>query len=99
MKCLEIKNSKGYFLNSDGDMIELDKIKKDDLLYLLDIATNPEEIFEMDSAQTCELDNQAHKVIYENLYDKFQELLQNKTRFYDESVALYREALQKYKHE
>ena len=39
MKCLEIKNGKGYFLNADGEMVELDKMKKDDLLYLLDILT------------------------------------------------------------
>ena len=82
MKCLEIKNGKGY-----------------DLLYLLDIATNIDESFEMDNIETCKLDNQAHKVIYENLYDKFQELLQNRTRFYDESIVLYKDALQKYKQE
>ena len=99
MKCLEIKNGKGYFLNEDNEMIELDKMKKDDLLYLLDIATNVDTSFEMDDLQTCNLDNQAHKVIYENLYDKLQELLQNRTRFYDESSALYKDALQKYKQE
>ena len=49
MKCLEIKNGKGYFLNADGEMVELDKMKKDDLLYLLDIATNIDESFEMDN--------------------------------------------------
>ena len=64
MKCLEIKNGKGYFLNEDGEMVELDKIKKDDLLYLLDIETNIDESFEMDNIETCKLDNQAHKVIY-----------------------------------
>lgn len=99
MKCLEIKKGKGYFLNVDGKMVELDKMKKDDLLYLLDIATDSEKDFEMDDIQQCKLDNQAHKVIYENLYDKFLDLLQNRTRFYDESVALYKDALQKYKKE
>lgn len=96
MKCLEIKNGKGYFLQADGNMAELDKMKKDDLFYLLDIATNVEKEFEMDDIQTCRLDNQAHKVIYESLFDKFQELLQNRSRFYDESTSLYKEALQKY---
>lgn len=61
MKCLEIKKGKGYFLNTVGEMIELDKMKKDDLLYLLDMATNQTESFVMDSLQECELDNQAHK--------------------------------------
>lgn len=97
MKCLEIKGGKGYFLNEEGKMVELDKMKKDDLLYLLNILTNTDDIFEMDDIQNCKLENQAHKVIYENLYDKFCELLQNKTRFYDESAALYKDAMQKYR--
>ena len=41
--------------------------------------------------------NEAHKIIYGNLYKKFDELLENKTRFHDESVALYKDALDKYK--
>ncbi len=96
MKCLEIKKGKGYFLNSDKEMVELDKMKKDDLLYLLDVATDRNEVFEMDDVRNNQIDNQAHKVIYENLYDKFIDLIQNKDRFYDESEAMYKEALQKY---
>ena len=99
MKCLEIKGGKGYFLNEEGNMVELDKMKKDDLLYLLNVLTNTEETFEMDDIQSCKLENQAHKVIYESLYDKFSELLQNRTRFYDESAALYKDAIQKYRNE
>lgn len=96
MKCLEIKNGKGYFCDSTGNMVELDKMKKDDLLYLLDIATNVEVTFEMDDMKMCKIENKAHKVIYENLYDKFHDLLENRTRFHDESTALYKDALQKY---
>ena len=99
MKCLEIRNGKGYFYNMDGEMVELDKMKKDDLMHLLNIATDTEKNFEMDDIQLSNIENQAHKVIYENLFDKFQELLQNRTRFYDESIALYKDAMQKYKKE
>lgn len=99
MKCLEIRNGKGFFLNKDGEMVELDKMKKDDLMYLLNIATDTDKSFEMDDIQLSNIENQAHKVIYENLYDKFQELLQNRTRFYDESIALYKDAMQKYRKE
>ena len=99
MKCLEIRNGKGFFFNKDGEMVELDKMKKDDLMYLLNIATDTDKSFEMDDIQLSNIENQAHKVIYENLYDKFQELLQNRTRFYDESIALYKDAMQKYRKE
>ncbi|WP_201759550.1 MULTISPECIES: hypothetical protein [Anaerotruncus] len=40
--------------------------------------------------------NQAHRVIYERLYGKFEELIENKDRFHDESASLYKEALEKY---
>ena len=96
MKCLEIKNGKGYFLQRGGDMRPLDEMKKEDLLYLLDIATSDEEVFEMDDMQQSRIDNQAHQIIYNNLSDKFEELLINKKRFLDESQNLYKEALQKY---
>ena len=65
MKCLEIKNGKGYFLNVDGEMVELDKMKKDDLLYLLDIATNIEESFEMDNIEICK---GSRKLVFACLY-------------------------------
>ncbi len=71
-------------------------MKKDDLLCLLDVATNTEENFEMDSMDEKEPMNQAHRVIYESLYGKFEELIENKDRFHDESASLYKEALEKY---
>lgn len=83
-------------MSSDGTFKELDKIKKDDLLYLLDIATNSQEEFEMDDPNELIIGNPAHDIIYRNLYDKFVELRHNKTRFLDESEALYKDALQKY---
>lgn len=97
MKCLKIERGKGKFINSKGEYIDIDQIGKDDLLYLLDIATNEKESFSMDNIDKKEIDNPAHKIIYQNLYDKFTELLQDKTRFIDESRAIYKDALNKYK--
>ena len=71
MKCLEIKDGKGYYLKATGEMCPLDQMKK-------------------------EISNQAHQIIYSNLFEKFSDLLTNKNRFLDESEQLYREALQKY---
>lgn len=51
----------------------------------------------MDDPALNEIKHEAHKIIYENLYDKFQDLLKNKSKFIDESEALYKDALQKYK--
>ena len=42
------------------------------------------------------IQNEAHKIVYRNLSQKFDELLQNKDRFIDESEGKYKEALKKY---
>ena len=98
MKCLEISNGKGYFLNSNNEMQEIDKITKEDILRLLNIATDINNTFEMDEFDENKgPSNEAHKIIYGSLYKKFIELLENKTRFYDESKAIYKDALEKYK--
>lgn len=96
MKCLEIKDGKGYYLKATGEMCPLDQMKKEDLLFLLDIATSDTEDFVMDDMKEKEISNQAHQIIYSNLFEKFSDLLTNKNRFLDESEQLYREALQKY---
>lgn len=96
MKCLKIENGRGFFAQSSGEMQPIDKMTKDDILYLLSVATNPEGEFEMDSLEDHELLNEAHKIIYRSLYSKFSELLSNKTRFVEESAATYKEAFDKY---
>mgnify|MGYP000966320230 FL=1 len=97
MKCLEVSNGKGYFLDEDKQMKEIDKITKEDILGLLGIATDMDETFEMDEwDEKNGSSNEAHKIIYGHLYRKFKDLLDNKARFHDESVALYQDALDKY---
>ena len=95
MKCLKIEKGKGKFINREGEFLDLDTMSKDDILHLLDIATG-DDSFEMDDADEKEISNQAHRIIYQSLYEKFSELLKNKTRFKDESESIYKEALQKY---
>ncbi len=96
MKCLEIKNGKVFFRNRNGNMETLDNIRKDDILYLLNIAISNQETFEMDDMESATINNQAHIIIYRNLGDKFKEILNNKTRFLEESESIYKDALQKY---
>lgn len=95
MKCLKIKNGKGYFKNIEDEYLEIDKISKDDILHLLNIATSDDE-FEMDVCDDGNLKNEAHKIIYRSLHQKFSELLNNKTRFKDESSRLYQNIIEKY---
>lgn len=97
MNCLKIENGKGYFRNTQNQMQEVDGIRKEDILHLLDLATNSDVDFEMDEIEGDNIKNQAHKVIYESLFRKFKEFLENKARFIDESENLDKDAMQKYK--
>lgn len=95
MKYLKVDNGKGFFLR-DETYEAIDGMSKDDILKLLDIATNPEQEFEMDSIAEIPIVNEAHSIIYKSLYDKFNDLLSNRTRFFDESMSVYKSALEKY---
>jgi len=94
---LKIENGKGYFVNPKGEKCEIDTIRKEDILFLLDKATDSTVTFEMDSVSDENIQNEAHKIIYQSLFRKFTELLSNKNRFLDESEALFKDAFQKYK--
>jgi len=96
MKYLKIENGKGLFLRDNGQTEQVDKMTKDDVLYLIDKATSTEETFEVDPFDENSIQNEAHKIIYRSLYSKFLELLENKTRFAEESVSQFKEAIEKY---
>jgi len=94
MKCMIIKDGKGYFSLDGSKLQEIDKITKDDLLNLLDIVISSDT--EMDSYSDDTLQQPAQKIIYRNLFQKLSDLSVNRTRFKDESEALYRSAIEKY---
>ena len=93
---LKIDNGKGFYYNIANEYKEIDTVRKEDILYLLDCATDSTVAFEMDEFIGPNIQNEAHKIIYGTLFQKFKELLENKDRFLDESEALYKEALRKY---
>lgn len=97
MNYLKISNGKGFFRNKDGEDKEIDTITKEDILHLLDEATNSTTNFEMEEITDESIKNEAHKIIYKSIYSKFSNLLSNKKQFLDECDGLYRDALQKYK--
>ena len=97
MKFLKIEDNKAYFLNSSETWTAIDEIGKDDLLILVDRAIEGD--LEMDDIADNELQNQAHRIIYENVHDRLEELLADSERFVDESRELYKDALEKYAQE
>jgi hypothetical protein len=94
MKHLRIDSGKGQYSVDGTNWIDLDKLGKDDLVKLLDLALT--DGFEMDTYVKEQIPNPAHEVIYRNLSTKLTELLEKRERFRDESQQLFREALLKY---
>lgn len=97
MKYLKIDDNKGYFIKDVTNptiWIEIDQIEKDDLLNLLDTATNQD--FELDAYDENLIANKAHQIIYKHIAEKFIAFLANKDRFNDEAENLFKTALEKY---
>lgn len=97
MKYLKIEDNKGYFIKDKTQpavWTEIDQIEKDDLLKLLDNATNDD--FELDLYDENLLGNKAHQIIYKHLSEKFTMFLTNKDRFKDEADSIYKDAIEKY---
>ncbi len=94
MKLLKIEEHQGYFLTSGGQYSPLDKITKEDLLHLVDLAL--EDGAEYDEFQEEELKNQAHQIIYKSIFGKLSALSQERDTFVDESKRLYLKEYEKY---
>lgn len=73
----------------------IDQISKEDLFKLLDLCIT-EESFEMDPYDATLLQNKAHQIIYNNIYQKLDDLRRQRVRFSDETTVLYRNAIEKY---
>jgi len=95
MKYLKIERNKGFYSTDGQKWQPIDELSKEDLLKLVDCAVKKE--FDMDVFDASKIANQAHQIIYQNIYEKLDELRENKTRFKDESKALYKDAISKYK--
>lgn len=97
MNYSKIENSKVYYRLEDGeDWVEIDQIDKEDLLVLLDKFIL-EEDFELEEFDEKSIKNDVHKIIYEDIYNKFKNLNDNKDRFKDESNNRFKEAFNKYR--
>jgi hypothetical protein len=97
MKYLKIESNKGFYrLDSALDnWTEIDQINKDHLLFMLKIASEQE--FVMDEYNNELIQNPAHNIIYKNIFGKFSDFLDNKTRFQDSVEVTFKPAIEKYK--
>jgi hypothetical protein len=95
MKHLKIENNKGYFLRNSSDWVEMNKMNKDDLLNLVNLAIT-EEAFEMDEYNDSLIQNPAHKTIYSHIYRQLLDIHARHEDFIEEQKNIYKEAFDKY---
>lgn len=95
MKYLKIEENNAEFLKKDNSYEKIDKIDKNDLLFLINAAMEKDD-FEIDVYDSQKIKNPAQQIIYENIYKKFDELLKNKNQLKDQVDNLYKDAFEKY---
>ena len=95
MKVLKIEQNQGHFLMNENDYATIDKIDKDMLLNLVNLALKDD--FEIDAYDDEKLKNQAHQIIYKSISEKLNDLHQKRIKFHDESDRLFLEEYEKYK--
>ncbi len=95
MKYLKIEDNKGHFLNKEGEWIELDKVSKEDILFIIEKALDDED-FTIDDFKEEDLQNPAHKIIYKQLHEKISDFVEKKSTLKDDISGMYKEAYNKY---
>lgn len=95
MKLLKIKDNLGYFLGDSGQFELVDKIRKEDLLRLVDLTLS--NAAEFDEYDENSVKNQAHQIIYKSILEKLKSLGARRDEFIDESARLFLTEYEKYK--
>ncbi len=101
MKILKIEDSKGSFLSHLGDDTTpeqwtlIDQIDKNGLMALLDIYIKDDYV-EMDSYNEHPIANPAQQIIYASIFNKFNTLAENKSKFKEAGNSLYWDEIKKY---
>jgi len=98
---LKIEDNKVFFrTDKDKEFVNLDEIGKDDILSIFKkifLAKEDEELKDFaDEFNKDLISNDAHKIIYDRLYNKIKELWENRTTIIGEIKNEFKEAEEKY---
>lgn len=95
MRILKIEDSNGYFCANGEEFVSIDKLDKENLLKMVELALMKE--VEMDDYNPDTLKNEAHRIIYRSVHKKLKELVERKDEFYDKSEREFYEIYENYK--
>lgn len=98
MKLLKIEDNLGYYRDDNGKFASVDKITKDDLLRLVNLTLGEEKV-DFDEYNDENLKNQAHQIVYKNIFEKLRGLSERRQAFIDESERLHLQEYERYRDE
>jgi hypothetical protein len=93
---LKIESSQASYIDENGNICPITNIDKKGLLNLINKALDESVTFEMDDPEKSNIPNEAQKIIYENIYNKINDLISNRDTIISEISNLYKEEYSKY---
>lgn len=97
MMLLKIENNKGKFSTDGINFIEVEKISKDDILKMLEkVLSENEIIIEESNNDDKKINSPAQKIIYDNIYEKINEIIDEKEEINSFEDDEYYDAIKKY---
>ena len=96
MKLLKVENKLGLYRDPQGGYAPIDRITKEHLLALVDATLNEPDV-ELDEYSEAGIANQAHQIVYKNVFQKLQDLRNRKEEFLDQSQRLYLQEYARYR--
>lgn len=95
IKILKIKGGKGYYLDKNGNYVEVDKVDRDSLLYLINLVIDGE--VEIEAYDESLILNKVNQIIYKEISQKILTLNANKQTLLSNIDTEYADLINKYK--
>jgi len=96
MKLLKIENNQGFFLDDKDSYSPVNKLTKEQLLWLVKQTLSESNEIEFDEYNEDTLRNKAHQIVYKSVYRKLTALREGRKEFIDTSERLYLAEREKY---
>lgn len=97
MTLLKVENNKGKFSTDGLNFVEIEKISKDDILKIFEKVLNEDSIIiEESNDEDKKINSPAQEIIYDNIYEKVNEIINEKDEINSFDDDEYYIAIRKY---
>ena len=95
MKVLKIENNEGYLILNDNSII-VTQVTKENILDALKLIYNTEQIEFDKFGDNLLINNEAQRIVYENLYKHLRQFDEDKQKLKDEIRREFEDVINKY---